>query len=170
MKRIEDEPSGDESRSLRDRVASAARAAATLARTRLEIFGEEFSVKAGFAGKGLAAGVLAGALGIGVVLLLAALIAAIFTAIFHSLILGILAAMLLYAIGAGLLGWMAWTMLSKVRPSEFPATQAELSKDLAAVRSALRSEEGLAAAADAVEEPDSSQVEDLERRLRAGAE
>lgn len=170
MKRIDEETSADESRSLRDRVAAASRAAAALARTRLAIFGEEFSAKAGFAGKGLAVGAAAGALGVAVLLLLAALIAAIFTALFHSLILGILAAMLLYAIGTGLLGWMAWSMLSKVRPSEFPATQAELSKDLAAVRSALGSEADLDVPTAPVEEPDSSQVEDLERRLRAGAE
>jgi len=170
MSRTDDEITGEEPQSIRDRVAAAANAAASLVRTRLAIFGEELSIKAALAGKGLAAAALAGALGVGMLLLLAALLAAIFAALFHSLILGILTAMLLYGAGAGLLAWKAWTTLSQVRPTEFRATATEIAKDLAAVRSALECEEDPGSEALVAAEPDSGQIEDLERRLRAGAD
>jgi len=168
MSTIDDE-TGEETRSFGDRVAAAANATASLARTRLAIFKEELSVKAALAGKGLVAAAAAGALAVAMILMLGALLVAVFAALFHSLILGILAALVVYGAAAGVLGWMAWKALSQVKPDEFPVTSAEMAKDVAAVRSAFEDE-----APDDDDfvppEPDSGQVEDLERRLRAGAE
>jgi uncharacterized membrane protein YqjE len=167
MSTIDDE-TGEEARSFGDRVAAAANATASLARTRLAIFKEELSVKAALAGKGLAAAAAAAAFAGAVILMLGALLVALFAALFHSLILGILAALVVYGAAAGVFGWMAWKALSQVKPDEFPVTSAEIAKDVAAVRSALEDE---APDDDFVPpEPDSGSVEDLERRLRAGAE
>jgi uncharacterized membrane protein YqjE len=166
MSTIDDETS-EEARSFGERVAAAANATASLARTRLAIFKEELSVKAVLAGKGLAAAAVAGAFAVAMILMLGALLVALFAALFHSLILGILAALVIYGAAAGGLGWIAWKALSQVKPDEFPATSAEIAKDLAAVRSALQDE--VPDHDDFVPpEPDSGQVEDLERRLRAG--
>src|SRR5262245_59311333 len=168
MSTIDDE-TGEEARSFGDRVAAAANATASLARTRLSIFRAELHVKAALAGKGLGAAVAAGAFAVAMILMLGALLVALFAALFHSLILGILAALILYGAAAGALGWMAWKALSQVKPDEFPVTSAEIAKDVAAVRSAL--EEEVPDDDDFVPpEPDSGQVDDLERRLRAGAE
>ncbi len=169
MSTIDDE-TGEEARSFGDRVAAAANATASLARTRLAIFKEELSVKAALAGKGMAAAAAAGALAVAMILMLGALLVALFAALFHSLILGILAALVLYGVAAGVLGWMAWKALSQVKPDDFPVTSAEIEKDFAAMRSALEADD-LPDDDDFVPpEPDSGQVEDLERRLRAGAE
>jgi Putative Actinobacterial Holin-X, holin superfamily III len=168
MSTIDDE-TGEEARSFGDRVAAAANATASLARTRLAIFKEELSVKAVFAAKGLGAAAAAGAFAVAMILMLGALLVALFAALFHSLILGILAALVFNGAVAGGLGWMAWRALSQVKLDDFPATSAELAKDVAAVKSALERDD--TPDDDFVPpEPDSGSVEDLERRLRAGAE
>jgi len=169
MSTIDDE-TGEESRTFAERVGAAGNAAASLARTRLAIWKAELGVKAEFAAKGIAAASVAAVLVVAMLLMLAALLVALFAALFHSLILGILAALILYGAGAGLLGWMAWKAFSQVKPDEFPRTSAELRKDVEAIRTALRTEEGPYDDTPASPEPDSGQVEDLERRLRAGAE
>jgi len=171
MSTIDDE-TGEEAQSFGDRVAAAANATASLARTRLAIFKEEFSVKAAFAAKGMGAAAAAGAFAVAMILMLGALLVALFAALFHSLILGILAALVLYGAAAGGLGWMAWKSFSQVKPDEFPVTSAELAKDIAAVQSALQHDDDESPGDDDFEppEPDSGQVDDLERRLRAGAE
>jgi len=164
-----DDDTGEEARSFGSRVGAAANATAALAKTRLAIFKEELAVKAVLAGKGLGAAAAAGAFAVAMILMLGALLVALFAALFHSLILGILAALVVYGAAAGGLGWMAWKALSRVKPDEFPVTSAEIAKDVAAVRSALEEE---VPDDDDFEptEPDSGQVDDLERRLRAGAE
>ncbi len=168
MSTIDDE-TGEEARSFGNRVSAAANATASLARTRLAIFKEELSVKAALAGKGLGAAVAAAAFAGAMILMLGALLVALFAALVHSLILGILAALVVYGAAAGVLGWMAWKALSQVKADEFPATSTEIAKDVAAIRSALGDE-----APDDGDfvppEPDSGSVEDLEQRLRAGAE
>jgi hypothetical protein len=169
MSTIDDE-TGEEARSFGDRVSAAANATASLLRTRLAIFKEELSVKAVFAGKGMAAVAAAAAFAVAMILMLGALVVAIFAALFHSLILGILAALVLYGAAAGVLGWMAWKWFSQVKPDDFPVTSAEIEKDVAAVRSALEPDETPDDDDFVPPEPDSGQVDDLERRLRAGAE
>lgn len=165
-----DDETGEEARSFGERVAAAANATASLARTRLSIFKAELGVKAIFLGKGLGAAAAAGAFAVAMILMLGALLVALFAALFHSLILGILAAVVLYGAAAGGLGWMAWKMLSQVKPDEFPVTSAELARDVAAVKSALEPDDAPDGDDFVPPEPDSGSVEDLERRLRAGVE
>jgi uncharacterized membrane protein YqjE len=155
-----------------DRLGNAAAQAGDLLKTRLEIFREEAVQKAEHAARG-ATGM---AIGIGLaacaLMLLAALIVALLTKLFGSLIVGILGAFVIYAVGAVLFGLQAWKSFARVRPGEFPATRDELLRDAEAVRDALSigvSEEP----DDGAPPPDSrgeSEVEDLEARLRAGAE
>ena len=165
-----DDETGEEARSFGDRVAAAANATASLARTRLSIFKAELSVKAVLAAKGLGAAAAAGVFAVAMILMLGALLVAVFAALFHSLILGILAALVFNGAIAGGLGWMAWKALSQVKPDEFPITSAEIAKDLAAVKSALERNETPDDDDYVPPEPDSGSVEDLERRLRAGVE
>ena len=163
-------PGEDAQPTWRDRAARAARAAESLLATRLEIFREEAAVKAREAGKGLLGVAVAAALGVGVLLLFAALLAAVFARLFDSMVLGILATTLLYAAGAGVAGRVGWQALSRVRPSEFPATAEELERDWNAVSAILSDppgpseEDGEPEGGD--EEVDEREIEELERRLR----
>jgi hypothetical protein len=77
-----------------------------------------------------------------------------------------------YAAGTAAAGWFGWKALTRVKPTEFPATTEELSEDWNAVRAALTAEvepdEGAPGAGDQViEERD---VQALEQRLRVGSE
>jgi len=162
-----DLPDEEEARSWADRASELAGSAQSLVATRLPIFREEASGKAVLAGKGLLAVAVAAALGVGALLLLGALLAALLAQLFGNVTLGILAAMLIYAGGVAIAGWIAWKSLAKVRPTEFPSTERELARDWEAIRASL--------AADPVTddettppggEPDEGEVEELEARLR----
>jgi membrane protein implicated in regulation of membrane protease activity len=164
-------PEEDEEKSWRARLSAVADASRSLGRTRLAIFREEFSGKAAFAARGLAGVALAGALGVGALLLIAALIAALFAKLFGSAVLGILAALVLYAALCAAAAWYGWKALSRVRPGEFPATAEELSRDWEAIRSSVAPEaEPEGDLPPEGEPPDEEAVEDLEQRLRGGGE
>lgn len=160
-----------------ERLAGLAGAAQSLIATRLEIFQAELEVKTRDLGKGLAGFFVAAAFGFGAMLLLAALLAAALAKLFGSVVLGILAAMLLYAAGAAAAGYFGWKALSQVKPTEFPATSRELARDADAISAALMQD------ADPEEGPEDPyvptpsgdvdseiDVRDLEARLREGAE
>jgi hypothetical protein len=165
-------PAEDEEKSWRERVSAVAGASRSLARTRAAILREELAGKASLAGMGLLGVALAGAFGIGALLLFAALVAALFAKLFGSAVLGILAALILYAFLGAAAGRYGWKALSRVRPGQFPATGEELSRDWEAIRSSLAPE------AEPIDDgrppdggpPDEEAVEDLEERLRAGAQ
>ncbi|HTR04823.1 MAG TPA: phage holin family protein [Thermoanaerobaculia bacterium] len=161
-------PGEDAERDWRDRLAEVAASGRALLATRLEIFRAEASAKAVLAARGLAFVVVAAALGVGALLLGAALVAALFAKLLHSIVLGILAAVLLYALGAGLAAKAAFSALTRVRPTEFPETARELARDWEAASAAL--------APDVEEDEDgpggapAGPVDDLEERFRAGSE
>ena len=164
-------PEEDEERTWRARLSAVAGASRSLGQTRLAIFREELSGKAAFTARGLAGVALAGALGVGALLLFAALVAALFAKLFGSAVLGILAALVLYAALCAAAGWFGWKALSRVRPGEFPATAEELGRDWEAIRSSLAPE---AEPEDDLEPeggpPDEEEIEDLEKRLRGGGD
>jgi hypothetical protein len=155
-----------------ERFAEAAESARALLETRLQIFREEASAKAAFAAKGALAIAIAATLGFGALLLAAALLAAVFAQLFGNVTLGILAAVVVYAAGTAAAGWFGWKALTRVKPTEFPATAGELSEDWKAVRAALTAEaepnEDAPGSGDrAIDERD---VQALEQRLRVGSE
>jgi uncharacterized membrane protein YqjE len=163
-----------EDRGWADRLSDVAAQAGDLLKTRFEIFREEAAEKAEHAARGAAGMAIAIGLAAGAILLLAALLVAVLAKLFGSLILGVLGAFVLFAGGAALFGWRASVSLGRVRPGEFPATRAELLRDAEAIREALSigvsddDEPGPGGSA-----PDSrgeGEVEDLEARVRAGAE
>ena len=161
-----------EARSWADRLGSAAAQAGDLLKTRLEIFREEAAEKAEHAARGAAGMAVAIGLAACALMLLAALIAALLTKLFGSLILGILGAFVIYAVAAALFGVQAAKSFSRVRPNEFPATRDELLRDAEAIRDALSIGVSEEPGPDGTP-PDSrgeAEVEDLEARLRAGAE
>lgn len=173
--RDEDEDQGVEAaemeaRGWADRLGSAAAQASDLLKTRLEIFREEAAEKAEHAARGAAGMAIAIGLAACALMLLAALIAAVLTKLFGSVILGILGAFVIYGVAAALFGMQASKSLARVRPGEFPATRDELLRDAEAIRDALSirvSEDGPGGPPDSRGE---AEVEDLEARLRAGAE
>jgi hypothetical protein len=152
----------------RDHLAEVMGAASRLLSTRLAIFRQELSVKAVLVARGLAFAVAAAAMLVGMLLLAAALLAAIFAKLFGSVILGILATVLLYGIGAGLAAWAGISALGRAKPFDFPATAEELSRDKAALAAALAPAEP----EEAMEGESRAGVvpEDLEERFRAGSE
>lgn len=160
-------PEEEGARSWAERAAGLAGSARSLLKTRLAIFGEEFSSKASLLGKGLGIVAVAAALGVGALLLLAALLAAILAQLFKSVPLGILGAMLIYAGGAALAGRAGWKALSGVKPKDFPVTKRELARDWEAIRESLATD---AEPDDEPEaggiEPNEGEVEALEARLR----
>lgn len=162
-------PGEDEERGWRDRFEEVFAAGRALLATRLAILQEELSAKAVIAARGLAFVVVAAALGVGALLLGTALLAALFAKLFNSVVLGILAAVVLYGAGAAGAAWLGMTTLMRVRPFEFPAAAEEISRDLEAVAAAVALETG---DGDDGFEPsvDEEAVADLEDRLRAGTE
>jgi uncharacterized membrane protein YqjE len=159
-----------------DRLARLVSMAQSLVATRLAIFEEELGVKTRLFGKGVVVAGIAAAFGFGAMLLFAALLAAVLAQLFGNAALGILGAGVLYAAGAAAAGWFAWKAFSEVRPSDFPATSRELSRDAEAIRAALARdpdpEEGPDPGFDPEDDDRESEgdVRDLEARLRAGAE
>lgn len=156
----------------RDRIARALHAAEALLSTRLQIFREEAAEKASWAAKGLVGIAVAATLGFGALLLLAALVAALFAQLFGNVALGILAAVVLFAAGTAAAGWFGWKALTKVRPTEFPATFEELARDWSAFSAALSAEADLASGGEEPEDEviEEREVEGLERRLRGEPE
>jgi len=164
-------PEEEEERTWRDRAARVAHSARALVATRLAILREELDAKADLFGKGLGAVAAAAALGVGALLLFAALLSAVLSQLFHNVALGILAAMLIYAAGAAVAGRIGWKALSRVQPTEFPATRRELARDFDTISAALAPEpEPEDEPPPQDPPPDEGEVEDLEARLRAGAE
>ena len=158
----------------RDRLSRAWTAAEALLSTRLQIFGAEVAEKAGRAGKGVLGLGIAAAFGFGTTLLLAALLAALFAQLIGNLVLGILAATVLYAAVTGIAGLAGLKALKKVEPTKFPATSEELSRDWDAISAALapKVEVGEAAEDDPAEDAvvGEHEVAQLERRLRGEPE
>lgn len=162
-------PGAEPERGWRDYLADVAEAASRVLSTRLAIFREELSVKAVLVARGLAFAVAAAAMLVGTLLLAAALLAAIFAKLFGSVILGILATVVLYAVGAGAAAWAGIKALGRAKPFEFPATAEELSRDKAALAAALAPVEPL----ETGEAGDAARgvlIEDLEERFREGSE
>jgi hypothetical protein len=162
----------EEGKTWAERFAEAAESARALLDTRLQIFREEASAKAAFAAKGVLAIAIAATLGFGALLLLAALLSAVFAQLFGNVALGILAAVVVYAAGTAAAGWFGWKAMTRVKPTEFPATTGELSEDWKAVRAALTAQaepdENASGSGDqAIDERD---VQALEQRLRVGSE
>lgn len=155
-------PAGEETgQSFSQRFASARAKAGDLAATRAAMFREELSDKGGFAARALAGFAIAIFFCGMALLLLTALVAALLAKLFGSVILGIaatLALALAVAAGGAVLGRRA---LEKVRPFDFPATGAELLRDLEVLS---------AAAAPPPEPEEADDGEDLEARFRAGSE
>ena len=168
----EELPAEEEDDTWRERLARLLHSAEALLSTRLQIFREEAAQKASWAGKGLVGVGIAAAFGFGAMLLLAALLAALFAQLFGNVVLGILAATVLYAAGAAIAGQYGWKALTKVEPTKFPATSEELSRDWSAISAALSAEVEAAAGDEPPEEEGigEREVEQLERRLRGEPE
>jgi len=168
-------PDEESQRGFRERIVEVAETWSALIQTRLAILREELAEKRSFFLKGAIALAAAVGLAAGALLLLAAFVAAVLAHLFGSVALGILGALVLYAAGAGVAGWMGARALSRVRPFRFPAAGEELSRDWRAVRSAWSRDgepgEG-GAPADRSEGARAGEtaLEDLEERFRAGAE
>ena len=159
-------PGEEDERGWRERFAQVSAAGRPLLATRFEILREELAGKAAFAARGLVGAVIAAALGIGTLLLFAALLAALLAGLLKSWVLGILAALALYAVGAGAAAWVAFQALTRVRPLEFPAVSEELARDWQAVAASLSAEPEPDSEDDGPDEP----IDDIEERFRAGAE
>ena len=168
----EELPGEEEADTWRDRLSRAWHAAEALLSTRLQIFSAEVAEKAGFAARGLVGLGIAAAFGFGATLLLAALLAALFAQLFDNLVLGILAATVLYAAVAAIAAMTGLKALKKVEPTRFPATSEELSRDWAAISAALAAEATALTDEDGPEEPviGEHEVAQLERRLRGEPE
>ncbi len=163
-------PGEEDERSWRDRFGEVTAAGQTLLATRLAILREELSVKAGVAARGIVAVAIAAALGIGALLLLAALLAALLAGLFKSVVLGILAAVILYAAGAAVAAVLGWRALTRVRPLEFPAVGEELARDWQAIAATLVPEPGPGGGSDRTDDGSEEPIDDIEERFRAGAE
>lgn len=168
----EELPGEEASDTWRDRLSRAWQAAEALLSTRLQIFTAEVAEKAGWAGKGLLFLGIAAAFGFSVTLLLAAFLAALFAQLFDNVVLGILAATVLYAAGAAIAAMVGLKALKKVEPTKFPATSEELSRDWDAISAALSAEVAEVADEDVTDEPviEEREVAQLERRLRGEPE
>jgi len=170
----------------KDRIAAVKRAARALVATRAEIFREELAEKGSRLGKaavGFSVAALFAVLGL---LLATALVAAILARLLGGPIAGLLAAFVLYVAVAAAAGFAGAKALSRARLFNFPATRAEIQRDLEAVRAPGPGGDQGPASADALaaekasatpEETDreekvgaESPVSDLEERFRAGSE
>ena len=168
----EELPGEEDSDTWRDRLSRAWNAAEALLSTRLQIFREEAAEKASWAGKGLVGLGIAAALGFSATLLLAAFLAALFAQLFDNVVLGILAATVLYAAGTAIAGMVGLKALKKVQPTKFPATSEELSRDWSAISAALSEDVGEVVEGELPEEAGvgDHEVAQLERRLRGEPE
>ncbi len=170
----------------KDRIAAVKRAARALVATRAEIFREELAEKGSRLGKaavGFSVAALFAVLGL---LLATALVAAILAKLLGGPIAGLLTAFVLYVAVAAAAGFAGAKALSRARLFNFPATRAEIQRDLEAVRAPGPGGDQGPASADALaaerasatpEETDreekvgaESPVSDLEERFRAGSE
>ena len=133
-------PGDSEAETLSKKLAGLLEAGRRLLSTRASLFGEEFSVKTGYLGKGCAGLSLAAAFAILALLLFTAFIAAVFTSLLGGPVAGIAAALGLHVIIAGTVGWIGVRQLSRVKPTEFPVTREEIRKDIAAIRAAASPE------------------------------
>ena len=118
----------------KDRIAAVKRAARALVATRAEIFREELAEKGSRLGKaavGFSVAALFAVLGL---LLATALVAAILARLLGGPIAGLLAAFVLYVAVAAAAGFAGAKALSRARLFNFPATRAEIQRDLEAVR------------------------------------
>ncbi len=137
----------------KEKLRAALEAGRSLFATRAAIFREELAEKGVLLGRGFAGLVLA-----------TAFIAVLLSRLLGSAVLGLAATLLLYgglAAAAAVTGVKA---LSRVRPLEFPATRAELSKDWSTLKASA-----VPPAGEAGSGPENS-AEDLEARFRAGSE
>ena len=125
-----------EAESLGRKISGLFEAGSRLFSTRASLFGEELSVKTTFLGKGCAGVSLAAAFVFLALLLFTAFIAALFTSLLGGPVAGIAAAFGLHILIAGLIGWFGVRQLSRVKPTEFPVTGAEIRKDIAAIKAA----------------------------------
>jgi uncharacterized membrane protein YqjE len=168
-------PDEESERSWGERIAEVADTWSALAQTRLAILREELAEKQSFFLKGAIAFAVALGLAAGALLLLAAFLAAVLAHVFGSVALGIFGALVLYAAGAGVAGWMGGKAISRVRPFQFPAAREELSRDWRVLRAAWSRDgapDEAAVPTIRVEGPRTrdAALEDLEERFRAGAE
>jgi len=155
-------------RTVRERLGAFVQAARSLVQTRVAIFREELTAKAGLFARAALGLALALALA-GIALLLAVgLLAAILASLFGSVVAGLSAALFLCLAFAGVAAFSAWRLLRRVRPMEFPLTAGEIRRDWQAVSpSAAQGDQGPESGAVEEERED---VEDLAERFRAGSE
>lgn len=161
-------PGEDEQRGWRERLGEVFAAGRALLGTRLAIAREELSVKAVLAARGLAVVVVAAALAVGALLLAAALLATLLAKLTNSVVLGILAAVVVYVAGAIAAAWYGWKTLARVRPFEFPAASEEISRDVRAIVATIAPEPE--ADDDEFVTEDEEAVAEMEERLRRGTE
>ena len=107
------------------------------------------------------------AAGAGALLLFAALLAAIFASLLKSVVLGILAAFVLYGLITAAAAALGWKALTRVKPFQFRATREELLRDWSAIRAAAQPPPIVVTAP--TSEP-ATEDSGLEERFRAGAE
>lgn len=155
---------------IRERFAAALTKIGSLLSTRLEILAEEASQKASLLGRGLGSLALALVAGWIAVLLLAALLVTLFTLLFGHAWAGVLATFLLYAGAAAAAGLWGVKALSRVKPLDFPVTREELRKDWEALSSRHPEEPRASSALRPGERPESSSIDDVEARFRAGGQ
>jgi uncharacterized membrane protein YqjE len=164
----------------KERVGAVRRAASALFTTRAAIFREELSEKGSLLAKAAGGLAIAAAFGFFALVLLTALVAALFARLLGGPIAGITAALVLYlaiAVTAALLGGKT---LGRVRGLAFPATRDEIRRDLDAIRQHAGKRDEEPAGADAmaaerasvgpeevVDEEDSRDAEEGERRIAA---
>jgi len=168
---------GEEEPGIREKLSEAISAAGDLLSTRVEIFGQEASKKAGHLARGLAGLAVALFLICLGILLFTALLVSLFTLLFGQLWAGILATLVLYGAGCAAAAAFGWKALTKVRPFEFPVTGAELARDWEAVTRAVQGEpdeiamtEGAAPTGSLSRGPVVTSADDMEARFRAGSE
>jgi uncharacterized membrane protein YqjE len=164
----------------KERVAAVADAWSALVQTRVAIFREELSVKVASLLRGLVAVAIGLFLLAGALLLLAALLAALLAQWFGNVALGILGALVLFAVGAAGAVLAALSALRRVKPTEFPTSVGELRRDWRSLRESWSApappgeSEVASPAAPVPSAPEDrrsdDRLESLEERYRAGAE
>jgi hypothetical protein len=144
----------------------------TLLSTRLAILREELGAKGAFLARGLIGLLVAAAFAGQALLLFTAWIAVLLSTLLGSPIWGVLAAFVLYAAVAAVVGALGVKALSRVKPFDFPVTSQEIRKDWSALKSAANPEPPAPGAASGETELARAQSlhDDLEARFRAGSE